>query len=648
MSRSEVQRVNDDHILGMDFGITRRDFLNASLLGAGTVLLEASAPLSLLAQEKLWHDYGGVGDYANSAGNTEEVVRIAHEIRDGRYDRLTGEVVDTAELYDLVVIGGGMSGLGAAFYFRKAKKPNQNCLVIENHPIFGGESKRNEFIVNGQRLIGPQGANEFDIPARPGELGYELYKELGIPRQFRYAAWNSKFKALEFDRTNYGFQLWVDESPSFGYFFDQRSHGVQSQWIQDVWGRKLEGTPFPDPVKRDFLTWRNPGRKYYSGADFERWLDTMTYKDYLEQVVGLSPQVTRYGDPILAAAIGLGSDVISAYAAYQISMPGFQGFSKDSYYPRRLEEISPLTWHSFPGGNDGFARYFVKTLVPHGIAGRRTFEDVLNRRVNFKALDHPENDVRIRLGATAVRVEHQGRPENSKYVSITYVQGGKTHRLKARGVVMAGGGWMTRRVLRDLPEEYHNAYENFYHSPMLVVNVALTNWRFLYELGLSACRWFDGFGFCCNIRQPMIVGDHRPSLDPNRPAILTFYVPFYYPGGTIQEQGSRGRLELLSTSYRDYERKIREQMIRLFGEAGFNPGKDIAGIILNRWGHAYVNPQPGFYFGRNGKPAPRDVIRKRFSRIAFAHSELFGHQYWLGAVGEGRRATEQVLEVLST
>ena len=140
----------------------------------------------------------------------------------------------------------------------------------------------------------------------------------------------------------------------------------------------------------------------------------------------------------------------------------------------------------------------------------------------------------------------------------------------------------------------------------------------------------------------MWVGNHRPPLDPTQPAVLTFYVPFYYPGQPIQKQGSMGRAELLSTPFSSYERQIRQQLVTLFGEAGFDPKLDIAGIILNRWGHAYVNPQPGVYFQPSGDPAARDVIRRPFGRIAFGHSELVGHQYWLGAINEGKRAMEQV------
>ena len=86
-------------------------------------------------------------------------------------------------------------------------------------------------------------------------------------------------------------------------------------------------------------------------------------------------------------------------------------------------------------------------------------------------------------------------------------------------------------------------------------------------------------------------------------------------------------------------------MTEMFSSGGFDPARDIAGIILNRWGHAYANPGPGFRFGTNGNPAPPDVIREPFGRIAIGHSELRGHQYWSGAAGEGRRAVEALLDL---
>ena len=134
-------------------------------------------------------------------------------------------------------------------------------------------------------------------------------------------------------------------------------------------------------------------------------------------------------------------------------------------------------------------------------------------------------------------------------------------------------------------------------------------------------------------------------LHPDRPTILTFYVPFERPGPSLKEQAVAARTELLATSYRDYERKIREQLVRLFARGGFDPRNDIAGIILNRWGHAYVCPAPGFYFGRSGKPAAPDVLREPVGRITFANAELHGHQNWADATAEGKRAVEQLIKL---
>jgi spermidine dehydrogenase len=619
--------------------ITRRDFLNAVLLGSGALLLDLPAPAKLFAQEQSWEGFGGIGDYKSSHGNTERIARILNEFDLGKFKDPPDQVIDTEETFDLVVVGGGLSGLGAAYQFKKQARPGQTCLILENHPIFGGHAKRNEFAVNGFKLTGPQASNSFSVIEREGAPEHEIFSDLKIPRTFSYQELDPEFDQLQFDRTSYGFLLWKDISPSLGLFFDQ---GDKPFWSKDPWGRKLKDTPYPKKVRKDFLRWRNTRKNYRSSPDFMEWLDAMTYKDYLEKIMGLSSEVTQFANPVLASGLGLGCDAISAYGAYQIGMPGFQGFGRRTG-TRRLGESD---WQSFPGGNDGFTRFFIKSLFPGAIEGQHSFSDILNRPVNFSALDNPSNDVRLRLESMAVRVEHDSSPEKSDLVSVMYSKNGQVYRLKARTVVMASAGWTNREVVMDLPDEYKEAYGHFDYSPVLVVNVALTNWRFLYKLGLTGCRWFDGFGFSCNMRKPMIVGDYRQPLHPDKPIVLTFYVPLHYPGLPVPEQGVRGRKEILSTSYRDYERQIIGQMSRLFGSAGFDPSKDIAGIILNRWINAYLNPQPGFFFGQDGKPAPREIIWKRFGRIAFGHSELNGHQHWIGAIEEGRSAARKVMELL--
>jgi spermidine dehydrogenase len=116
----------------------------------------------------------------------------------------------------------------------------------------------------------------------------------------------------------------------------------------------------------------------------------------------------------------------------------------------------------------------------------------------------------------------------------------------------------------------------------------------------------------------MIAGAFHPPFDPDKPIVLTFYMGLYTPGKSAAEQGNLGRERLLSTSFAEYESRICKQMTTLFADAGFDARRDIAGIVLNRWGHARVIQPPGFYYGRDGKPSPREIVQKGYGRIAIA------------------------------
>lgn len=203
---------------------------------------------------------------------------------------------------------------------------------------------------------------------------------------------------------------------------------------------------------------------------------------------------------------------------------------------------------------------------------------------------------------------------------------------------------MNRRAIADLPPAIHAAYQEFQYAPAMSVNVALTNWRFLYKLQAPAVRYFNGnFGWSCNIRRNMMAGAYRPPLHPAKPTVLTFYLGLHAPGRPAGQQGNLGRKKMLATSYAEYERQVRSLMTMLFRDAGFDARKDIAGIILNRWGHACVLQPPGFYYGRDGKPSAGEVVEPGFGRIAIAHAERNGHQNAAGARAQGKRAAEQVL-----
>ncbi|MBC8414567.1 MAG: NAD(P)/FAD-dependent oxidoreductase [Nitrospira sp.] len=630
-----------EHLLGMDIEITRRDFINAALIGTGALLLDLPSPAALFAETHEIDGYGGTGDYAVSHGNMDAQRQAAHS-HFGNLDKAPENAIDTGEVYDFLIIGGGFSGLSAAFEIKNHYFRERSCLILDNHDITGGHAKRNEFEIGSYKLYGPQASNSFMALSRPSQPGYDIYNRLRLPSNFNYQEMEKGLNPLQFDKTNYGFMLWYDD-PSIGHhiapFVKKGSRSPDQMWLSDQWGKNFKDAPVPPQMKKDFVSWRTSQEQYYAKGDYLRWLDSITYKHYIENIMGLNPRVTKYADPVLASSVGLGCDAISAYAAYQVDMPGFRNF-------KVLQSLRESDWHSFPGGNDGIARHLVKALIPDAISGERTFPEIMNSRVNFDAMDRSENKTRIRLGSTAVWVEHDGQPKDSEYVMVYYQKDGKIYRVKAKKAIVTSGAYVASKIVSGLPQEHREAYGQFHRSPIMVVNVALNNWRFLYKLGLTACRWFGGFGFSCNIKQPMLVAENHPPLHPDYPAVLTFYIPFYYPGAPLKEQGSTGRAELLNTSYYDYEVRLRKQMVMLFGSAGFDPGRDIAGIIFNRWGHAYVSPQPGFYFGRDGKSAPRDIAKKDFGRISFANAEHNGHQNWVSAAEEGVRAAKQAMGVI--
>ena len=636
-------------LIGFGPHITRRDFLNGALLSVGGAMLgcglrkqtldAGTGARSSLGQE--WYGYGGVGDYRFSHGNTPEVVETAHRLRDQGFPSDFGRV-DSSETYDLVIVGAGLAGLGAALEFTKRRREGQTCLMLDNHPIFGGEAKENEFNVDGVRLIGPQGSNSFFIPEVPkdpdataGDARY--YAELGVPREFQFRDWPATEKPLRFPRDNYEHLVrGLLEHTSLGHYFAGAQAGT---WAIDMWQQRLANTPLSEDARRTLLQWYGSAalRHFESAEAAAKALDIMSYQQFLEQELHLGPEAARAADLLLASAVGLGSDAISAFVAYELPLPAL------------ADPLPPdLRRASFPGGNSGFVRHFLKRLIPDAISGTTSFEDIITASINLEALDRAGQPLRVRLRSTALSVRHEGDPSSATTVRVVYTRDGRFHEIRARAVIMATGGWINRYVVRDMPQEHRTAYEQFIHAPFLVANVALTNWRFLHRLGITAATWDRGegdFGFTCNIRNPMQVGGYQPPLDPNRPAILSFYTPFHRPGLPARVQATQGRMELLATSYPQFERKINAQMMKLFAASGFTPEKDVAGLILNRWGHALTVPFPGFFGGASGQ-APRDVIRKGYGRIAFAHSELVGWQHWGPAADEGRRGFNQLVSAI--
>jgi spermidine dehydrogenase len=387
---------SDDQTLGMERGITRRDFLNGALLGSGALLLNAASPARLFAgtpatgTDDDWTGYGGVGDYANSNGNTAAVLEAGHQIRDGIFENLPGDVIDTRETYDCVIVGGGISGLAAALIFQRKAGEGKTCLVLDNHPIFGGEAKRNEFLVDGQRLIGHQGSAIF-WPPFPHSFMARFYESIGLKTQrLEYQKWAGPAPEIALERTPY-----LGSAPYglyFGAKFGAKFAQPKGVWVTDPWGeksggKKLEGAPISAKAREELLKCQSPvapnQKPEYRGDAISRRLDTVTLEDHLMERYSVSRETVRtFLSPDEGGGYGLGPDALSGYTGYAFN------------------ELGPIPddgTQMFPDGNSGIARLIVKTLIPESIAGSPAIEDVCRKSVNFASLDRAGSAARVRL-----------------------------------------------------------------------------------------------------------------------------------------------------------------------------------------------------------------------------------------------------------
>jgi spermidine dehydrogenase len=641
--------------LGMSCPITRRDFVNGALAGCGAALVAGAetAPAatatatSFAPSGSSWTGYGGVGDYSSSNGNTEAVIDAAHRIRDRLYPDTSEQSVE--ESVDLVVVGGGFSGMTAAYEFSKRRGAGQTCLLLENHPIMGGEAKQNEFLVDGRRLTAPQGSNagliindgyvkgtfddgRYDVYA-------DYYRELGLPPHFDLEPLAGG--AERYDIPNYHYAPMApgsDKAYATGYHF--RGHG----WALNPARERFANTPWPEPVRKEIDDFVNNRRDALSGmSNADAWLDSIYYSDLLDKL-GYGAEVRRYIDPYIAVGnFGVCSNAISGYAAKRLLLPGTVPAGE-----KVLKEKRPLFRFgvvSFPGGTTAILRMMLARMLPGAITGDGSLAANASSAIDFAALDRAGSPLRIRLNSTVIDVRHEGNPATADHVIVTYARDGVLRKVRARSVVMGSGGWVNRRIVADLPETFAAAYREFHHGPILTANVAVRHWRFFDKLGIIAARWFEGLGWHVCVRRNVALGNATP-LTPNDPVVLTFYIPFLSPDVAPSAQGAVGRARLLSTSYSEFERQIRVQMSEMFGAAGFDAQRDIAGIVLNRWGHAYCAPQPGFYLGRNGQLPPHEVLRQPHGRIVFAHSELQGTMNMAYSMLEANRAARQSFTML--
>ena len=164
-----------DRDLGMHRNITRRDFVS----GVGTVVAGSlvAPPFGLAQQEtRTAADYyppSLTGMRGSHPGSFE----TGHALRDGSS---WNDAADTGERYDMVVVGGGLSGLSAAYFFLTSAGPDARVLVLENHDDFGGHAKRNEMSYQGRTLMLNGGTSYIESVRQYSTVSRNLLAAIGI------------------------------------------------------------------------------------------------------------------------------------------------------------------------------------------------------------------------------------------------------------------------------------------------------------------------------------------------------------------------------------------------------------------------------------------------------------------------------------
>jgi spermidine dehydrogenase len=657
MSNDEANRARDREI-GMHRAITRRDFLNGIAVGAGGALASAWVPGLALAAESAHfaQDAPGYNPAALTGmrGSHPGSFEVAHALRDGTFWESAGKPLDTHETYDLIVVGAGMSGLAAAYFYRKHAGSKARILILDNHDDFGGHAKRNEFRPGGRLLLANGGTVAIESPFPYSHEARGLLTELGIdpPALEKKSMDRDVYRELGsgyfFDKDTFGVDRLVTGVPGASYA-SQAAAGSQA------WSEFLAKTPLSAEAQRDIARLQEEKIDYMAGvpqAEKKARLSRMSYKDFLLNVVKVHPDVIPFYQTRTHGLYGIGIDAVPAFDCWAINFPGFQGLNLDRVPSKRLTftalgEVTPQERYHFhfPDGNASIARMLVRSLFPGSIPGS-TAEDIVTAKVDYARLDSDRAPVRMRLSSTVVGVKHIGDPASAKEVEVTYGREGKAYTVRGKGVVLSCWNMVIPSLCEELPAKQKESLHYGVKVPLVYTVVAIKNWTSFHKLGIRGASCPGMYHSSVNLDQPVNIGDYKCSHSPEEPILVRMLRTPCQPGLSAREQQRAGHYELLATPFETFERNIRDQLERVLAGGGFNSARDIEAITVNRWPHGYAyeyNPlwDPDWPDGQR----PCDIARQRHGRITIANSDAAAAAYTDQAIDQGFRAVQELLAI---
>ena len=633
----------NDRALGMDRPIARRDFLNGVAIAAGSiaggmlpgVVTEGLAKEAAARARPNFYPPRLTGLRGSHPGSFE----LAHKLRDGDLPLQSPGAVET---YDLVIVGGGISGLSAAYFYRQ-RKPSARILVLDNHDDFGGHAKRNEFELNGRMQLMNGGTLEIDSPRPYSAVAAGLLRKLGVDPV--------RLDAACAKRDFYG-SLGLGR----GIFFDRETFGSDKLVVGvnvKPWAELLADAPLTPAVRADIERLYEARIDYMPGLSSKQKkerLARMSYRDFLVNVAKVDPGVVPVFKARTHGEWGVGIDAVGALEVWPLGYPGFQGLDLEpgaaphmGFTASGLAATGGSYKFHFPDGNASIARLLVRSLVPRSIPGGSA-EDIVTATADYQKLDRPGASVRIRLSSIAVRVFNVGKPGSARTAEVVYSRNGALAAARGKAVVLACWNMMIPFLCPELPARQKDALHYLVKTPLVYTSVAIRNWRPFKALGVHEVYAPGSYHSSIRLTQTVDIGRYVSVRSPDDPILVRMVRTPCKPGLDEREQHRVGRAELLDTSFEVFERNIRDQLARTLGSGGFDPATDIIAITVNRWPHGYAYEyNPLFDPDWNEHEQPHVIGRAPFGRITIANSDSGAGAYTDSAIDQAHRAIEEVM-----
>lgn len=617
--------------------ITRRDFLNGVAIG----IAAGMTPLQILQAAPDGRYYPPT--LTGLRGSHASAFEVAHQMG---WEKKTfdTDALPIAEQYDLVVVGGGISGLSAAWFYRQ-RHPQARILVIENHDDFGGHAKRNEFSAGGRTIIGYGGSEAFQSPNHLYSKEVNgLLKALGVDIKRFETAFDRNFypdlklsRGVFFDKETFGEDKLVTGDPTPMVADDIAPERLNARSIRDF----INDFPLPEADRKALIDLHEAPRDYLAGKSLEEknaHLERTSYRDFLLKDVGLSPTAVAYFQGRTNDFMALSIDAVAASDAYSFGFPGFSAMQLDPISEEaRAEMEEPYIYH-FPDGNASLARLLVRDLIPQ-VAPGKGMDDIVLAKFDYSQLDQAAHPVRIRLNSTAVSVRNvEGG------VNVGYSRGGQLAQVRARHCVMACYNMMIPYLLRDLPAEQAQALSQNVKFPLVYTKVVVRNWQAFQKLGVHEIYAATQPYSRIKLDYPVSMGGYEHPRDPAQPIGLHMvYVPTTPNAGMNgRDQARTGRAKLYAQSFDQLEAQLRDQLQRMLGPGGFDHQKDILAITVNRWSHGYSCFTNTLYDDAEQTERWMEQAKKPLGNVTIANSDAAWSAYAHAAIDEAWRAVGEL------